>query len=374
MTANKDELLKRVTGNRVTPQARPQAKKELHLLPGEEAALRQAGWTPDMGLPSNMSQILADLKNQPTSADAEEPYSGPEDNEPTGTNSGDFLANLETYKKPVFTSGFKAPEASSLLGEFGDKSALQKAMEAAKKKKQEEELKKAFLQQDPVKVANSLKDAIEKAAEKDVAKSAEPVHEHKFETGVSEFAVCIHCGRNQKTPALETPHIDKRRAYHWAFLGDKPYQDETALYDGTINITVRTLRTGEHDWIVNQAGLIMKSRYPDSQAFPTQDYFELITRLRVGLQLVRVAKSTQQGPVIENYPESLKEWLDLLKEMDAVVDPKNPGLTLLRFFNESLCATESVYRVYGRVVDNFNTQVDKLEIMWGTPDFLNETV
>lgn len=171
---------------------------------------------------------------------------------------------------------------------------------------------------------------------------------------------CPRCDFDLTKPdSVEVTDGDKQR-FLMASLGNQPFQRIYKLLNDSLIVTLRELRPPELDAIYRQ---VYSERQRNLIASP-QDFFETLMRYRLCLQLVDLRTVER----VVTFPDSLKAWGG-----DAV--PPNPTTlpTILDKVTEDAIATESLQRMLGNLLSEFNRLVAKLEANSQTPDFWKGT-
>ena len=181
--------------------------------------------------------------------------------------------------------------------------------------------------------------------------------------------ICVHCGWNQELPNIAEPSQTDRLSFLQAVLGVKHYTQRFSLFGDKLRVEFRTLGIAEIDAIytavydLQQAGKI-----------PTiEDYYEVINRHRVYLQLISLSGSA--SPLQITLPSALYGEKD---SWQSKLDVAENELNLLlpkveQYIIGHVLKTENLQRVVTTTCAKFNKICKKLEDNVDNSDFWNET-
>jgi hypothetical protein len=201
-----------------------------------------------------------------------------------------------------------------------------------------------------------------------------PTHSHTpADTGISGgLANCPHCGWDLAMPDMPEPSYGEKQAFLQSVLGQKPFVRDYDMFGGQVKARFRTLSTKEIDMIFKQV-MFMRER----NEIPTvEDYWELVNRYRVYLQLCRLETSSGEGFLHDlpmGYSEDTNPHAGSYWKFE-VNDPRQTGLPLIeKYMLSEVMRTEVLQRTVTNLCGQFNRMVAKLEAVVDNSDFWNAT-
>jgi len=182
---------------------------------------------------------------------------------------------------------------------------------------------------------------------------------------------CPHCNWDLALPDSGEVTDEDKRDYFAAFLGFAHFKKTYDLFDGQLQVTLRTLSPSEIDLCYEQCHVERQRGRLETVA----DLVEKLARYRTLLQLTRVCGLGQAL----RFPETVAGWgfappaaAGPGKEgQSAMADTVLPQI--LRAVSEKLLVSETIYRVLIDLAKGFNRLVDKLEVSVLRPDFWKAT-
>jgi hypothetical protein len=195
------------------------------------------------------------------------------------------------------------------------------------------------------------------------------------------FHVCKQCGWRQSEPVIAEPSSEEINDFLQVCLGQKLFSKEYHLFGGKLSIRLRTLHIRELEALYEAAYRAQKSGIIQT---PTE-YYDYINKLRVFLQIERIAIVAMDKPVIHDLPKILNakyshvsayDWEAKLKELGKY----KPNVALLDqvrdYIIDHVLTTEHLQRIVTNECLNFNRLVVMLESRVNDPNFygLTETL
>lgn len=393
---NKDDLLRRVTGQRL-PQVPPPAKKlegitgnpplpfgklvrvrtAESLSANERAVLTSIGWDDSMPIPSDMAERVARIRDAQVAEVA------------------------DAIAPTAVTVGAPTPAEAQR-----DRLRLELVAAAAQEKAKQAEIETASYLEN---AHPSIQEAYQMASEPDVlidapkptpqapaatvapqtqlpppqtsgAPAAAPVTAPTIPItdDVNAKAVlqnCPHCNFDLRLPAVPEPSYGQKMAYLHTLLGQQCFTDSMELFNGAVVVMFRALTARELEVVYKQA-------YRDRQlgrAASTIDFWERINRYRLFAQLHKLHTTTVPNGFVHELPNGLSPetnaggttfWSTQYPEVDLAetIFPK-----IEEFVTSKVLITEGLFRVINSACNQFNRLVAKLEANYENSDFWQPT-
>jgi hypothetical protein len=304
--------------------------------------------------------------------------SGWKEGDPIPTNFAEVLASAQTPAvDEVVLPGSDAPTAEQDVG----RQALEDAKELLAQAKQREKLALSGADESVQKamgVAAGVTAPDENIVVDDTEDETYDTGQEKSETGaMAPMQFCPHCSRDLKQKSLEPSDTDKQK-FLQALLGQIPFQKVYRLMDGKLSVTLRSLTPLELDSCFDQAYEDRK----DGKLEAPDAYFEQINRYRVALQLVRI----QAGEIVHVFPADTGKWMKKFEDEDPNClstpekteegeegAPRKPVGTIADYVFSYVIKTESLNRIIGGLMGEFNSLLIKLEANAHSSDFWSTT-
>lgn len=194
--------------------------------------------------------------------------------------------------------------------------------------------------------------------------------------------ICVQCGWDQERPVIPEPEHQDKIAFLHAVLGQKVFSKRYAIFGGNLRLTFRALTIREIDALYREVFQAQKVGLVTTAA----DYYELLNRFRVDLQLIAMSStktalhvSLPEGLTRETCPDAISYWDDFLKEQ-GVYQPPDPEKadvpTLLMqvhdYILKNVCKTEHLQRAVTHTCNKFNQLIVKMEASVDNADFWKE--
>jgi len=195
------------------------------------------------------------------------------------------------------------------------------------------------------------------------------------------FHVCKQCGWRQSEPVIAEPSSEEINDFLQVCLGQKLFSKEYHLFGGKLSIRLRTLHIRELEALYESAYRAQKSGIIRT---PTE-YYDYINKLRVFLQIEKIAIVAMDKPVVHDMPNILSakyshthtyDWQAKLIEL-SMYKPSVPLLDQVRdYITDYVLTTEHLQRIVTNECLNFNRLVVMLESRVNDPNFygLTETL
>ena len=349
-----------IQGNPPLPAAVPLMVKSL--APHEQAVLSQAGWKPGMAVPSDMAERLAAAQEAAKQSLQEMPLPIPADSPPLEIPPETDVRSLPPEKQQEIAALIdgmqqaqqqlrrnRAPKPQ--FSNPGVEQAVQQALHEAKQQ----------VEQGPppsLPVVDDRNQETYDDTEVPKMKPAEPFHS----ISDNRPAECPHCGWDQNIPdTVEATDLDKQ-TFLQAILGNIPFEKCYDLMGGRLQLTVRTLTPEELDMCYRQC--YVERRRGEIQT--EKDFWERLMRNRYCLQLVDL----RSGQMVHEMPRSLADW----SKGQAADEGEDTLIKRIRLYlYETVFKTETIVRLVGSTVADFNRLVTKLEANAMNPDFWGAT-
>lgn len=205
------------------------------------------------------------------------------------------------------------------------------------------------------------------------AKEREEAHEadHKRDVGL-EPQFCPHCSRSLHDPAMPMPTEDEKKSYLLSLLSDQPYSETVGLYGGKVYATLRVLTVREVNAIAQALNRDrLEGRYNDQLTGLAR-----VAELRVALQLQRLVinpgeESAKDAILPDGLSKSTNRHAESTWEEVAPVYSKIEDV-IDHAYNtvyDDVLSSETLARVVGQTVEQFNRRVIKLEQVAQSPNF-----
>lgn len=406
---DKDALLAKVTaGKQVAPAARAavQTRGQLplptgrpsgkeYLTPMELETLRkEAGWKEGDPIPSNMAEILAEIRE-------EKRIETDEVNLPLPVPPGHEPIKVETINDTD-----PDPEKRALVQKkMQEAMTIQRQMQvdAARDARTPPSVKQAIAQasrqgppvdvvddvtpqKKPQKIAAIKPSVIEDQAKIAAEAAAKETPPPMSDTGATApMSHCPHCRWDLAMPDIAEPDDEEKLAFLASILGEKPFNKEYKLFGGQVLATFRQLTPREIEAIYHQVFLEAEAGTIKTD----MDHFEKVNRYRMMLQLQRLRSAADKG-----FDHDLPDGLSPETNPRAVAFyDKNPRPTKImaidgedrevpdmsytplpqveEFLLSEVLKTEAILRVIGNTCNQFNRLVAKMEAMANNSDFIS---
>lgn len=198
------------------------------------------------------------------------------------------------------------------------------------------------------------------------------------DTGVVQGpAACPHCGWDMHVADVPEPPHSEKMAFLHTFLGGVPYVKEVKLFDGTVELTFRTLTVRELELVYRQAFRDKENgKFQGSEL----DYWTQLNRYRLVLQLQRYRHNAPggfdhdlaDGYSLEANPAAVGVWVT--PETEAGIKAGDTGLPAIdEYVTEKVLKTEAVFAVVNKACADFNRLAAKMEAMADNSDFWKPT-
>jgi hypothetical protein len=309
------------------------------------------GWTPEKGVPSNLPDVLEQVK----ASVAEE-------------LDQDIVPPVDLDTPPLHVP--KAVDISKLPPEERDRvlSSIQEAEVFTQRRK--EQAANSVTNLAPG--ARGINEAIsgKNVREVDVAddrdeptyagtdipKTAAPTARERqaSRTGATEPLVknCPHCQWPLAEPDIPEPDLEDRRSYLASVLGQTKFQKHYSLMGKQLSVVFRELSPREVDLCYKQAHLMRRAGKIDSY----EDFFEMLQRFRLVLQLVEI----RTPDIVHNFPETVEGWAESNGEQvettDGTILPQ-----IVEAVYSDIIKSETMGTMLGKELARFNRLLAKLE-------------
>jgi hypothetical protein len=195
--------------------------------------------------------------------------------------------------------------------------------------------------------------------------------DEESQTGINvKHEFCPHCGFNQSIPDDVTVSSTDSENYVLCLLGEKPFIKKLAILNGLATITVRDLTIAEIDMIYAQVKIdANKDRIRN-----IAERHEMIDRYRLCLQLQAISSS--QSDLNRTFPEGLSPSATPYAQSFWETDPdpeETPLWAIYQYMFKTVFRNESMGRIVGHAVRQFNRLVAKMEATNFTRDFWSPT-
>jgi len=177
---------------------------------------------------------------------------------------------------------------------------------------------------------------------------------------------CQHCGWKLSDPVVEEPSLSEITAFLHCCLGQKLYSADYKLMGGGLSLRIRALRVRELEAIYDSAHRLQLLGVIQGQG----GHYEYVNRMRVYLQLVRVATRINDKEDIVQLPEVLDaascgvmcdDWKGKLQAEGRYSD-KLPLLDQVRdYMVTTVLSTEHLQRILSVTCARFNRKIAMLE-------------
>lgn len=188
---------------------------------------------------------------------------------------------------------------------------------------------------------------------------------------------CVHCGWDQKLPDIQEPADKDKLAFLQSVLGQTAYKQRFNLFGGKLRVTFRTLNIREIDAIYLHVFEAQKK----GEVATIEDYYEMINRCRVYLQLVDISGAA--SPLHIKLPtgfnkattgQSEDTWETFLPPLaDESYPPKTLFNRIIDYIIDNVLKTEQLQRSITQVCTKFNRTLAKMEACIDNPDFWEGT-
>lgn len=346
------------------------------MTPAEREAFEGIGWTPDIALPDNAAEIIAEaLRRQQQTQEAVIPV------DPRTPK-----IVLQTQQLKDLPAADKERTLEALRTAVAEQQARAKleAAEAAKPPSNVPGLEAAIrtAEQASTRAEQPAAKVPELQIETSPLPAAAPAAATTPDTGAAlQPALCPHCHGDLAQPSIPEPPYEDKMSFLHAMLGQKTWTKEYALFGGNIKVVFRTLTPREIDCIYKQA-----YRDQNMGRVPTDaDFWERINRYRLFLQLQCLQSPKHEteplglfhdlpdGLSLEANPGATGTWWT--PEQDAGIDEGETPLPYIeKWLIEKVFTSEAVFRVVHQACDRFNRLVAKMEAMADNSDFWQPTV
>lgn len=211
---------------------------------------------------------------------------------------------------------------------------------------------------------------VESGSNPEFKPDAEPTHTHSF-------GFCRQCGWDQRVPPVAEPTRAEIMDFLYVSLGQKVYSKEYSRFGGRIKLRLRTLYVRELEALYEAAYKAQKVGIVNT---PTE-YYDYINRMRLYLQVSRVAITTSENQIIHNLPDVLnktfgsstgQDWIEKLKT-DTKYNEKVPLMQQVQsYMMDNILVTETLQRMVIDTCATFNRLVAMLESRIKDENFWNE--
>jgi hypothetical protein len=200
--------------------------------------------------------------------------------------------------------------------------------------------------------------------------------EKESAAAVTMSNTCNQCGWDQSVPAMPEPEQQDKIAFLQAILGQKVFSKQMTALGGNLRITFRSLTGKEIDELYAEA---FRAKSSGLIATAT-DYYELLNRLRVYLQIVSISSSKSalhislpDGLTREANSAAVSCWKDFFSDKPIRDEDLSKKPTLMMriqdYVLDEVLTTEHLQRIVTQKCNQFNQLVVKLEMCVDNPDF-----
>jgi hypothetical protein len=191
--------------------------------------------------------------------------------------------------------------------------------------------------------------------------------------GNPQLAVCPHCYWDLAITDIPEPSYEDKIKFYHGWISGKPFKKEMSLMSGMLIVTLRELTIQEIDKCYQQVNYARDKK----EISENQDFYELVNRYRLFLQLSAVRSTGPDGYLIE-LPDGLSPETNPMAESywesTARLDVGATHLPEIgKHILEHVLRHESMFRAVQMELHKFNRLVSKLEAMTSHPDFLKRT-
>lgn len=176
--------------------------------------------------------------------------------------------------------------------------------------------------------------------------------------GLAPVTFCPRCLWNLSHAFEAKPTAEDRVAFIAAILGSR-FIKAYPVMGNTVTLWFRGLLAAETDLIAKQ----MRYDALNQQILGEVDYFSRLNVYRLTCMLFKITDA--KGAIIAEVPNVLDIPHDTIAGETVLVP-------LVNWFNEQVCATESLRRVASQHHREFQRLVEALEAQTGNPDFWSE--
>ncbi len=324
--AAKDARMEAAAGQMPLPSGVPIPLSKDKLLKREVAILEQAGWKDGDPVPSNIADIIKQVRVEqsniplPVSPDTP-PLQMPEVKDVSEMPAGWQTAVAESLKL--------AREQAQTGVDFKDlHPSVQRAIESSAGKAN-------FEIED---------DQAATTAEKKASTGSRPERTH-----------CQRCGHDLSVPdEVVVTEMDKQ-SYIAAWCGGKPFVKSYEVLGGAAVLTFRDLSLTENDMCYEQAAI---DRDLGRLAQPT-DFWDTVSEYRLALSLIEFKPKNPETGSPFALPETLEDWTANLKAADMLPEAKPIQDSSGRQRRDTVVVTIHKY-----VTDNILPRESNLKVAW----------
>lgn len=331
----------------------------------ELATLRTIpGWTPEKGVPTNLPHLLEPVRQtrEEIADDMNLDHMSPPvplDTPPLKVPKAVDISKLPPEEQERILGGMREAEVATEKRAANQANLVQNLAPGARG------INEALSGQNIRDIDISDDTQSETYAGTDIPKTGTPkADDRRSRTGATEplLKECPHCRWQLNQPDVPDPDETDKRNYLQSVLGTKPFQKAYKLYGGALVVTFRELSPREVDLCYKQAHLLRRAGKLDSY----EDFFEMLTRFRLCLQLVEI----RTPEITHTFPETAQEW--------AGGEPiETPTETVLLRIEEALYAdvikNETMQTSLGSELSRFNRLLTKLEANKNNENFWSTT-
>lgn len=333
------------------------------LTDAERQALESVGWREGVPIPSQVSEILEE-ENKKLAAAREVDLPLPVD------------PRLPPPKYEVVDINSLPSDKQEEFARVRERMTQMSTEEVAAKEAETEERRRQAREMHTPGVAQALRAADQAAQAK--TGSTEPLEEDipadkPSSTGAAPMlAVCPHCSWNLAViDGIPEPDYPDKISFVHTLLGGKVFTKKVELLGGHLTVTFRTLRLPEVDIIYRQAFLDKSNKDLNDV-----DYFEVLNRYRLMLQLINLEGKGIQEDLADGYSQRtaadcVRPWINADEE--ALLTDRTGLPEIETWMVENVLKTEAIFRVVFRACNDFNRLVAKLEAMADNSDFWKPT-
>jgi hypothetical protein len=179
-------------------------------------------------------------------------------------------------------------------------------------------------------------------------KKAASQDKQRTETGTTGLTIthCPQCHHDLSLSGVADPDEDTRMWYLQALIGQKPFEKTYQIMGGAITVVLRALDIDQIDHVYRTVG----QQKLENPAMNESDFFEMIRRYKLAMQLKMIAFSDGNGA---EFPD---DKLPNLKQLFDAVHAK-------------AIKNESLARILIETQTKFNRLIAKLEACAERPDF-----
>lgn len=202
----------------------------------------------------------------------------------------------------------------------------------------------------------------------DIPKAAAPTPGERkaSRTGATEPLLknCPHCQWPLAQPDIPEPDLEDRHRYLESVLGQTAFQKHYKLLGDKLSVVFRELSPIEVDLCYKQAHLLRRAGKVDSY----EDFFELLQRFRLALQLVEI----RTPDIVHNFPLTVEAWGETCGEPVETVDGTILPRIVEALYSE-IIKTETMGTMLGKELARFNRLLAKLEANAHNENFWSTT-